>query len=119
MKQRRNDRWNKEAATGSFLFLLEFRRMRLEPVIVSIDFFFFSLSELRIQIDVIFMLFIHYFFACFYLFYAFVEGESVIERLPFNWKKEKWNYFTDSLRKCLNIISEGNLSKNSDYCGCR
>lgn len=81
MKQRRNDRRNKEAATGSFLFSLEFRRMRLEPVIVSIDFFFFfSLSELGIQIDVIFMLFIYYFFACFYLFYPFIEGESVIER---------------------------------------
>lgn len=41
MKQSWNDRQNKEATTGSFLFLLEFCRMRLESVIVSIDFSFF------------------------------------------------------------------------------
>lgn len=41
MKQSWNDRQNKEATTGSFLFLLEFCRMRLEPVIVSINFSFF------------------------------------------------------------------------------
>lgn len=49
MKQSWNDRQNKEATTGSFLFLFEFCRLRLEPVIVSIDFSFF-LFELRIQI---------------------------------------------------------------------
>lgn len=49
MKQSWNDRQNKEATTGSFLFLFEFCRLRLEPVIVSIDFSFF-LSEFRIQI---------------------------------------------------------------------
>lgn len=49
MKQSWNDRQNKEATTGRFLFLFEFCRLRLEPVIVSIDFSFF-LFELRIQI---------------------------------------------------------------------
>lgn len=72
MKQRRNDRQNKEAATGSFLFFLEFCRMRLEPV--SIDFFFsFFLS---FEFRLIYMLLIYHFSSCFYIF-SFMRSSRV------------------------------------------